>query len=129
MFRSAVDVLRDFTFAVFILVFILLHCLARECCCILRDNIQQFSFKYLLITYSMEQSLSWEANRFSSSQEIPRILRNPMVHYRIHNSTHLSLFWASPYKSDCLIENSIVFLFFLSICIFVPFICVFVLIL
>jgi len=25
-----------------------------------------------------------EANRFSASQEIPRILRNPMVHYGIH---------------------------------------------
>jgi len=32
----------------------------------------------------MEQSLFWEANRFSSSQEIPRILWNPKVHYRIH---------------------------------------------
>jgi hypothetical protein len=32
-------------------------------------------------TYSMEQSLSWEANRFSASQKIPRILRNPKGHY------------------------------------------------
>jgi len=32
----------------------------------------------------MVQSPSWEANWFAASQEIPRILRNPKVHYRIH---------------------------------------------
>ena len=34
----------------------------------------------------MEQGPSWEANRFSASQEIHSILWNPVVHYRIHNS-------------------------------------------
>jgi hypothetical protein len=37
-----------------------------------------------LLTYSMEQSPSWEANQFAASQEIPHILRNPKVHYRIY---------------------------------------------
>ena len=35
-------------------------------------------------TYSMVQSPSWEANWFAASQEIPRISRNPKVHYRTH---------------------------------------------
>jgi hypothetical protein len=40
-------------------------------------------FTYLL-TYSMEQSPSWEANWFAASQEIPRVLWNPKVHYLTH---------------------------------------------
>jgi len=32
----------------------------------------------------MVQSPSWEANWFAASQEIPRILWNPEVHYRTH---------------------------------------------
>ena len=32
----------------------------------------------------MEQSPSWEANRFAASQEIARMLWNPKVHYRVH---------------------------------------------
>ena len=44
-------------------------------------------FSYLLIyllTYFMQQSPSWEAKGFSSSQEFPRISWNPKVHYHIH---------------------------------------------
>ena len=45
--------------------------------------IRTYLHTYILI-YSMELSPSWEANRFSASQEIPHILWNPKVHYRIH---------------------------------------------
>ena len=37
-----------------------------------------------LLTHSMVQSPSWESNWFAASQEIPRISRNPKVHYRTH---------------------------------------------
>jgi len=37
-----------------------------------------------LLTYSMVQSSSWETNWFAASQEIPRISRNPKVHYCTH---------------------------------------------
>ena len=42
------------------------------------------------LTHSMEQGPSWEANRFSASQEIPRILWNPNLDYRIHTVPILS---------------------------------------
>ena len=49
-----------------------------------------FSFTNLLITHLLTYLLNtaavlfWEANRFSASQEIPRILCNPKVYYRTH---------------------------------------------
>ena len=38
------------------------------------------------VTNSMEQRFSWEADRFSTSQEMLRILRKPKVYYRIRKS-------------------------------------------
>jgi hypothetical protein len=49
-----------------------------------RDMIKNVCLFTYLFTYSMEQSPSWEANWFAASQEIPRILWNTKVHYRIH---------------------------------------------
>ena len=37
-----------------------------------------------LLTCSLEQSPSWEADWYSATQKIPHILWNPKVHYRTH---------------------------------------------
>jgi len=47
------------------------------------ENLYLYCIAYLL-TYSMVQSPSWEANWSAVSQEIPRISRNPKVHYCTH---------------------------------------------
>jgi hypothetical protein len=41
------------------------------------------------MTNSMQQSPYWGAISHSSSQEIPSLLWNPKVHYRVHNSPPL----------------------------------------
>ena len=71
-FRSALQLKRRFFFVHLFLTF---HNLQRECL--------PMRLIYLRM-YFMEQRPSWEANRFGASQEIPRILWNPKVHYRIH---------------------------------------------
>ena len=52
-----------------------------------------------LLNYAMEKSPSWEANRFSASQEISRILWNPNVHYRIYKCLPRAPSWARSIQS------------------------------
>ena len=50
-----------------------------------RIEIVYCTYLLTLLTYLLHvQGPSWEADRFSANQEIPRILWNPKVHYRIH---------------------------------------------
>jgi hypothetical protein len=47
-------------------------------------NLKRKTTKWVTnLTNCMEQSPSWEANRFSASQEIPQILLNPKIYYRV----------------------------------------------
>jgi len=46
---------------------------------------ESFLRSHWILPYSTVQSPSCEANWFAASQEIPRISRNPKVHYRTHN--------------------------------------------
>ena len=51
--------------------------------CYRADIAPVLPFTYLLI-HSMEQSPSFEANRFAACQEIPRGIWNPNVFYRVY---------------------------------------------
>ena len=48
----------------------------------------------LILNYSMQQSPSWETNRFSASQEIPSILWNRRFITAFTTARQLSLSWA-----------------------------------
>jgi len=50
------------------------------------------------LTYCMVQSSSWAANWFAASQEIPRISRNPKVHYSTHKRPSPVSILGQPYS-------------------------------
>ena len=59
-----------------------------------------------LLTYSMEQSPSWEANWFEASQEIPAFYGTRRFITALTSVRHLSLSWASPIQSTYPHANS-----------------------
>jgi hypothetical protein len=66
------------------------------------------NWPFTILTYSMEQSPSWEAKTFWATQQIPRILWNPKVHNRIHKSSPpnlISLFHCLGRTKGCLIPR------------------------
>ena len=52
-----------------------------------------------VVTYSMQHSPSWEANRFSASQEIPRVYGPRRFITTFISARHLSLSWAISIQS------------------------------
>jgi hypothetical protein len=62
-------------------------------------GIQHYKVLTYLLIYSIEQSPSWEANRFVASQEIPRIVWKPKVLTAFTITRHLFLFWANSIQS------------------------------
>ena len=70
-----------------LIIYLLTHSLTHSFTHLLTYLLTYLLTSYLLtylLTYSTVQSPSWAANWFAASQEIPRISRNPKVHYRIH---------------------------------------------
>jgi hypothetical protein len=62
-------------------------------------NFLSCTYRYYLLTYSMEQSPSWKANCFATSQEIPAFYGTRRYLTALTNGRHLSLSWASPIQS------------------------------
>ena len=66
--------------------------------CVTRPKCVNYLLSHSL-THSLEQSPFWETNKSSVIQKIPRILRNPKVHYSFISADHLSLSWARSIQS------------------------------
>jgi hypothetical protein len=62
----------------------------------------------------MEQSPSWKANSYSASQEIPRILWNPRIHYRFHKIPPLLPNLSQMHASHSLPPSSLRYILILS---------------
>ena len=65
-------------------------------------NLLTYLSTYLLtylLTYSIQQNPSWEANRFSVSQEIPRFFLTRRFITASKSARHLSISWASSIQS------------------------------
>jgi len=59
------------------------------------------------MTNFMQQSPVWATDINSAGQEIPRLLRNPKVHYRTHksaNGTHPDLAESSPHPHTLFVK-------------------------
>jgi hypothetical protein len=56
-------------------------------------------FSSYLLTYSTEQNLSWEANQFSASQEIPAFYGIRRFFTAFTSYRHLYLSWARSIQS------------------------------
>ena len=68
----------------------------RTCSTVLSVHQQWLTY---LLTYSVQQSASWEANRFSASQEVPRFYGTRRFITTFTSARHLSLSWASSIQS------------------------------